>query len=286
MRFITIEDKDLLFNKLFGIQNFLSEYSFSNLYLFREAHEYKIIESNNHIFLSGITYDKEKYLMPLEDLSKCSKEYFNELVSNLSGYDMIFPVPEDWLHLFPSEKFSISHNEDDADYIFEIDKLRTYPGRKLHSKKNLLNQFVKNYNASIELFNEDNIDNALKILDIWQEESGSDAGETDYKPCIDAINNFRDLRLCGALFKADGKYAGFVIGEEISSDCYGIHFAKGIKEFKGIYQYMFSRCSEIHIEKYRFINLEQDMGKENLRVAKSSYMPDLMAKKYRVKLVN
>ena len=37
--------------------------------------------------------------------------------------------------------------------------------------------------------------------------------------------------------------------------------------------------------KYKYINFEQDLGKDTLRQAKSTYYPDEMRKKYRVALI-
>lgn len=279
-----LEHKSILFQSLFEIQIPLSEYSFSNLFLFRAAHNYHIIDIDGDLFISGVTYDNKTYIMPTTTISLSNDKYFQKLIDLLKNHDYIFPIPDEWLCFFPESEFTRISNDDDTDYIYNIEKFRNYAGRKLHSKKNLLNQFIYNYTPSMERFTKENIHIALDLLDMWQSESGIKKNETDYTPCVEAIENFEELKLCGGIFKADEKPAGFLIGEEINSEMYGIHFAKGLKSIKGISQYMFSQCSEIHIGMYKYINLEQDMGKENLRITKSSYLPDTMAKKYRISL--
>ena len=62
--------------------------------------------------------------------------------------------------------------------------------------------------------------------------------------------------------------------------------AKGKKKFKGMYQYMFNHFAGMLPKKYAFLNFEQDMGKLALRIAKSSYHPDQVIKKYRVQFLN
>jgi hypothetical protein len=47
---------------------------------------------------------------------------------------------------------------------------------------------------------------------------------------------------------------------------------------------MFNRFAKVLPPQYRFLNLEQDLDKDTLRLAKSSYMPDSMLKKMRVSL--
>ena len=78
--------------------------------------------------------------------------------------------------------------------------------------------------------------------------------------------------------------AGFVLGEELNETTFVLHFAKARTKFKGIYQYMFNNFAKILPPKYKYLNLEQDLDKENLRVFKSSYVPDVMLKKARVRL--
>jgi hypothetical protein len=75
-----------------------------------------------------------------------------------------------------------------------------------------------------------------------------------------------------------------VLGEELNDETFVLHFAKAKKKFKGIYQYMFNNFAKILPPKYRRLNLEQDLDKENLRIFKSSYVPDAMLRKARVTL--
>ena len=46
--------------------------------------------------------------------------------------------------LFPG-KFEITYNRDDADYVYEREKLASLSGRKYHGKKNHINKFLRLY---------------------------------------------------------------------------------------------------------------------------------------------
>jgi hypothetical protein len=87
------------------------------------------------------------------------------------------------------------------------------------------------------------------------------------------------------VFYADSNPAGFLLGEPLNSDTFVFHFAKGVTTFKGIYAHMYNSFAAALPQNYKFLNLEQDMGKENLRQAKSTYLQDNLLKKYRVSLV-
>lgn len=281
---LSSKHEKILSDKLANIDTALSEYSFANLYLFRDKHNYSLIDYHDNLFLSGITYDNKTFLMPLCDLSNKENEaYLSDLIALSIDYDMIYPIPENWLYLFPTDFFDISYIEDDSDYLYEIETFVSYPGRKLHAKRNLVAQFLRDYNAEILPLNDENAHLATEVLNRWQKDIGAKKEETDFFPCLESLQNIKKLNQIGEIFLIDGIPQGFVMGERYNKEYCVIHFAKGNNEIKGIYQYMFSVFAQSNKEKQcDFINLEQDLGKEGLRAMKKSYQPIKLLQKYRV----
>lgn len=268
--------------KLKIIPTALSEYCFPNLYLFRDKHQYKLLSVGDNHYISGISYNNERYIMPLEDLESCSEEYRQILTDLLLKHDCIFPIPEKWLHYFPETDFRREYIEDDSEYIYNRDKLAEYPGRKLSKKRNLVKQFLSNNEPVIKPVDNCNKPHILELLELWQSRSEQEMGSSDYQSCIDALQNFEVLKLTGALFLTEGEPCGFIMGESAGESSYVIHFAKGDTEKKGIYQYMFQAYVREFCNDFEIINLEQDMGMEGLRKTKRSYKPDKMLHKYRI----
>lgn len=280
---LSLDHINLLSARLQDIHIGISEYCFSNLYLFRQAHDYDVLtNADGDIFIGGVTYDNNTYLMPTVDLSRASADEVARFIEASKQFDTIFPIPEEWLHLFPEDQFDRGYNEDDTDYIFTAQKLQKYPGRKLHKKRNLLKQFNENYVPSMQRLTDKTIPIAMEILEEWQEDMPVARDGTDFYPCKEALTLKDELELCGAIFMADNKPAGFILGEDIYPEMFGLHFAKGDKNVKGLYQYMFHRTADLLAEDYDLFNMEQDMGKSALRVAKSSYQPDQLVHKYRI----
>ena len=281
---LLLEHAEILSGKLADINAALSEYLFANLYLFRDKHDYQLIDDSGSLFLSGAAYDGKTFLMPLCDLSGDENTaYLAQLIEKAAGYDMIYPIPENWLDKFPSDKFDVSYTEDDSDYIYEIEKFVSYPGRKLHSKRNLVTQFLRDYKAEVLPLTEENALLAAEVLNKWQNESDSDKEQTDFVPCLEALRNMKKLNQTGQIFLIDDMPKGFVIGEQYNKEYCVVHFAKADSKIKGIYQYMFSVFARSNEEmQCRFINLEQDLGKEGLRAMKKSYQPIKLLHKYRV----
>jgi len=256
-----------------------SEYSFPNLYLFREVHDYHVLTVPEGVFISGRAYDGRRFLMPTE---KIREEKAAAALGLLKDGEYLFPVPEEGLSVFKGKNVSTGFSDDDSDYVYTVEKLSAYKGQKLHGQKNLLNQFLSRYMPEARPLTQYLMNDALGILDVWQEDVGEEKATTDYFPCREALERYDELVLCGGIYYVEGEPAGFVIGEEIRADMFALHFAKGKRKFKGLYQYMYNHFAKILPKQYAFLNFEQDLGKLALRIAKSSYDPDRVLKKYRV----
>jgi len=276
---LSLLHKDLLFDRLKKIKTKIAEYSFANLYLFRNNHKYKVL-FDKEIFIEGITYDKKKYIMPTKSIYEIDKKYLADFLQN---YDFVFPIDEKWLDYF-GESFECFFKDGDTDYIYTVEKISTFKGRKLHKKRNLLKQFVSSYEYEVRPLLKEYVKDAYDVLDTWIQDVGELPENTDYYQCKEALNLMDILVLCGIIYYADGKPAGFILGEEVDEETFGLHFAKGKREFKGVYQFMYNDFAKRLPKKYKFLNFEQDLGKRALRIAKSSYIPDFMYKKYRVSL--
>jgi hypothetical protein len=279
---LAFHHKDLLAQRLRAVTVPLSEYTFANLYLFRANHEYEVLlEHENEIFIKGKTYDGHAYLMPTADVRTLDLAQLKALMRDV---EFLFPIPEEWISIFNPDEFEITFSEGDQDYVYTVEKMSTLKGRNLHKKRNLLKQFLELYTHDARPLTNDRLDEARFILNDWLKTTEMRAEDTDFGPCLEALDRYEELVLCGGIYYADNEPAGFVLGEELNEETFVLHFAKARTKFKGVYQYMFNNFAKILPPKYRFLNLEQDLEKENLRVFKSSYVPDVLLRKARVRL--
>jgi uncharacterized protein len=258
-----------------------SEYSFTNLYLFRKIHKYHLVDRRGLLFIEGITRDNVQYGMPLFDLSTIDHSTIDTFVAD---FGMLFPIHERHLHIFDDTRFDYRFNPDDSDYLFTREKIATYPGRNLHKKRNLMKQFLESYSWYTLDLNIDKADHARAILDDWQKSTGKSESETDYLSCREALERIEEFRLRGTLLFVGDDPAGFLLGESVSNDTFALHFAKCNTRYKGIYQFIYNIFAKELCNECRYINFEQDLGIPELRQAKESYQPDAMAHKFRVTL--
>jgi hypothetical protein len=276
---LSLNHQPLLHNNLRAINIPVSEYSFPNLYLFRETHQYEVTEVDSEIWIRGRSYDGHSYLMPARDVREMDPAHLSRMAGTA---DYLFPIPGEWLPAFPEERFNRSFNEGDSDYLYLTERIATFAGKRLHKKKNLLNFFLKHYLHEADPLTDERVPDALSILESWQAESGEKEEYTDYDAAREALLHMEELVLCGGIWYAEGKPSGYILGEEITSDTFALHFAKGLTKYKGIYQYIFSSFASVLPATYTYLNMEQDLGREALRYSKESYMPERKLVKWRV----
>lgn len=278
---IRLEHLELLEPRFNKLALDISEYTFANIYLFRTIHRYEVVFGKD-VYIKGVTRDGFKYLMPTSSIELID---MSDLLACLQGCDFLFPIPESWAPHFDAKNFQITSHEQDSDYFFSVEKMSTYPGRNLSGRRNLVKQFNELYpdHRSIELTSQ-NIADAFNILEIWQQNVHLDAQSTDYAETHEALKLLDTLKLKGHISYAEGKPVGFILGEPLNPQVYLFQFAKAHIEFKGVYQYLYQEFAKSLANNFQMINLEQDMGEEELKHAKRAYQPDHLVPKLRISL--
>lgn len=258
----------------------ISDFSFANVYLFREKCRYRFIRNGEQL-VSCTTDEGEPCWMPLRDLRLLER---NDIIRLMKDHGVLFPVPEEWVDVFKGDEFSVSCRESEMDYLYRVETMATFKGGRLTRKRNRLKQFLSLYEHDSTLLTAGRREDAVKVLDTWQAETDLSRDETDYGPCLEALRLMDRLDLTGMIYYAESRPAGFLIGEKLCDRTFVIHFAKGIKSYRGLYEYMFNDAAKRLTSGYDYLNLEEDLGKEALRVAKASYGPDRLIRKFRIRL--
>jgi hypothetical protein len=278
---LQLKHRTLLNSRLKKMGVALSEYTFANLYLFRNEHNYEVITSKD-IYIKGKTRDGLTFLMPTVTFDKID---FDDLKISYEGCDFLFPIPEEWRSFFDKPEYEVTYLDQDSDYIYLVEKMSTYAGRALSGRRNLTKQFLENFPDQESLYLETTrINDAIVVLEAWQQQAEKQELFTDYLPCKEALMNFKELDLEGYIVYVEKKPVGFLIGEPLTENMYVIHFAKGLTEYKGIYQFLYQEFAKTLQPKYLMINMEQDLGLADLRHAKTAYLPERLAPGLRVKI--
>ena len=192
---------------------------------------------------------------------------------------------EDW---FPG-CFAYGEDRDGYDYLYDIGRLASLAGKKLHGKRNHINKFLSTHPVwSVEPITPDNLSDCLAMNRRWHRENegydGEKTFEEDGAALEKCIAHYDRMGLDGLLLRSEGQVLAFTMGELMGdSDTYDVHFEKAFAEVPGAYPLInreFARWIQARYPQVRYLNREDDMGVEGLRQAKKSYYPDLLLEKY------
>ena len=261
----------------------LADVSADNLYLFREAHDYRFSAGDWPVVV-GHTYDGTPHALPLFDLRAAPTEVLAHL---LRQHGCLYPLSalqqQQWTKAHPGLQVDWTSVRDDADYVYAGPTFQTYAGR--HAKRNLVKQLLSNHSVVARPYSLACLGEALTVLQTWMADKRKQAGEADEGPCREALQRAPAWGWQGLMFWADGQPAGFILAEALQAGVWVMRFAKASTAFKGLPQYMFqSFCQDPAARQVDWLNFEQDLGLARFRQTKMSYRPTHLLTKYRAVL--
>lgn len=293
---IELSSQDI-FRKAFNNgQSQASEMSFANMFMWRKNYKtvYKVI-NNMLCMVSNSRMTRPFAFMPVP-LDQFEPEAFQKTVGEIKnffdskGWRFIFGrVEESNIPLLQQHlgvKFEAVKNEDNSDYLYETESLVTLAGKKLSAKRNHINKFMREYGSFeyVELTSE-LASECKRIFEQWCETNEACdcqvPEECEKWACSQLLDNWDVIPgLKGALIKVNGRFEAFTIGEMLNADTAVIHIEKGNTEIHGVYTLINREFVARTFPDTKYINREEDMGKEGLRKAKSSYYPIGFVHKY------
>ncbi len=271
---VTLQEKEELAPFFSSIDERISEFTFANIYLFRYTHNYRLSRlPDDRILITGSDDGESFFILPGGPVEPTLLEELFERFSSMKC------VSERFAKVLERRGYRVTEDRDNFDYIFLTEGLGSLSGRKMHKKKNLYNRFVSTWNATLEPIDERRRAQVLSVLERWREER-EDGG--DYRAAKEGIELFGELGLEGSLCCIDDTPVGFILGEpHPCGDTFLVHFRKSVRGYTGIAEFVLKTFAERIKERFRYINMEQDLGREGLRQAKLGFRPTGFVKKFR-----
>ncbi len=271
---VTMGLRQFMHPALSSLRPEISEFTFANIYLFRQAHGYRLSRlSDSSIIISGKEGGRTFFMCP-SGLPESG--VFSAL---LKDFDFARCICEKDALTLASKGFRVEEDRANFDYIYKRRELSEFSGRRYHAKKNLVNYFTASYKYEGRPLRTEYIPDAIEVLDRWADENGPGK---DYHEAKEALLMSERLSLCGCIYYVEDMPAAYLLGEELNPATFVIHFEKGISGYKGLLQFVNKSFAGLLPQKYEFINREQDLGDPGLRASKEGYRPCAFVKKYRV----
>lgn len=283
-----LEDKEIISSYFRKYPSRSCERTFVNVYLWSRHYKVKYAIIENALVFRSEDEGEFSFAYPAgeaDDVKRAIEflmEYCEEKGQKFSMYNVtpeFFAQFDAW---YP-DQYEIAYSRDDADYIYESEKLATLSGKKLHAKRNHINKFKAEHdNWAYEPITDENLEECFQMALKWRNENGcEDNPEKNAEMCVtlNSLRLYKELELTGGLLRLDGEVVAFTIGEAICEDTFVVHIEKAYAEVQGAYPMINQQFVEHTCMNYKYVNREEDTGAEGLRKAKLSYRPAFLEEK-------
>jgi len=278
-KILSLSDKTIIKAAIQEAQIPLSDYSFTNLWMWHASRNYSWKKEDSSLCLKF--YEKEKlfYLYPLGIGSQ-----LNVIRTLQRDHDTPFTmraIPEYALKDLEEFNAFIKEERDRFDYIYNFQDLNTLSGNSYQAKRNFIHQFENNYSYEYLGISESILVPLIALEKEWFSDhpEPSLSMQQEHAACLRALNDFKALNYTGGALFIDNKAIAYSFAEKTTKDMLVVHVEKALKEYKGAYVMMGHELLK-HFEPVDYVNKEEDLGLHNLAKIKHSYHPIRLEKKF------
>jgi hypothetical protein len=178
------------------------------------------------------------------------------------------------------EKLGFNCRIKSYDYLCERADLARLRGNRFKSKRASCNYFLKHYTFEYSLFTLKYKKDCLLLYDRWMKQRRAKSHDPLYQGMLQdsrvslekALDHFSDLNLRARIVRVNREVKGFTFGYPLNKDAFCILYEITDLAVKGLAQFIFRAFSD-ELKNFKYINVMDDSGLENLKKVKLSYKP-------------
>lgn len=269
------------------------EYCFATFVLWDNRYNVSYHTAENYaLFMEE--YEGETYaVMPV-----CKEEHFDEALEALRSHFKAIEEPfviyvadkvfADYISAHHEDRYEVTTDRDQYDYLYDAQALRTLAGKKLRKKRNHVNGFLRDYEGRwrYEELGPDHKGLICGFMKQWAEQKGEtdEMLEQELEGVCELLQNMERIELTvGGIFIDDG-LAALTMGSRTNGGKEAVvHIEKADPTVRGLYQMINQQFLINSMPEVEVVNREDDVGIEGLRKAKMSYYPIGFAEKYTIR---
>lgn len=253
-----------------------SSHAFNTLYIWRRFVGAQLYLEDDLFTLQYIAKGANTWLFPCGD----SDAAFRFISAHLAepDFSLCYLREQDvqWLENHFPGLFVISPSAGDNEYIVSRQGHIACAGKRYEKLRNKIHRAERDHTITIKPLNDENVGEALEIIRLWR--GSRTAGgvlemygdEEDTEPLMKR----EQLGIRGILMYADGAPFGVAAGYMLSDDTFDLFLAKECVKDPCLGYYMRRELMRLLPENVRFVNLEDDLEIEGLRVMKKQMLPE------------
>jgi hypothetical protein len=261
----------------------LSCYSFCNIYIWKKLFQIRWLEVDRNLCV----FFQDKlgcflYTAPLGKVisPEAARVCFEimERINKNSPSSRIENIEERDLETFRSLGYALK--EKFPEYLCLRKDLAELRQDKFKSKRASVNYFRKHNDFEYLPYQSRDKSACLTLYRQWMQSREAVNTDVVYRgmltdsfTCLKVLlDDFASLKACGRVVKVGGKIRGFTFGFPLNAQSFCVLFEVTDLSLKGLAQFIFREfCAEL--KKYKYINIMDDSGLENLKRVKLSYHP-------------
>lgn len=299
---VTLTDQARLNDYFNSLSNPLSDYTFSQIYTWRNSLRIFWMEVAGHlcVFANG-GGDLTLLIPPIGDGN--SDRALDAAWEVMDSYNAPHGSPERSRIEYASDELlgrldrsRLEIMPMGTDYVYDVNRMIDLAGGDLASKRQAKNRFMRNYAHRVEPYRmAAHFDECRRLLNSWKDHQDAQRAfdgrtnaikrQKESLACELALECADELGLRGMVVYvtgADGREAirGFTFGETLGTDQSSIVIEKTDLEVKGLAQFIFSEFCRTDWADRPLVNVGDDWGLETLAWTKTSYRPVRLQQKY------
>lgn len=274
----------------------ISEFTFTNLYIWRHAYGTQLTRfaspatADVICILSWRSDPEDSFLLPPLGLS-ASVDHIHQCFDFMSteGHDpKLCRIDRTTLQALgiTDQDFVIEPDRDDWDYVYSIKDLIDLPEDRYSDKVQHIRQFSKRYKYEYHPLTPDLVPACQELQDLWCDGKHCDLYSSlraEARAVKQTLARLEELKLTGGAILVNDRVQAFTLGEPLSTDTIVIHIEKASPDLHGAFQVINQEFLAHEWADWLYVNREQDMGDPGLRKAKQSYLPVRMVEKFTVR---
>lgn len=247
----------------------LSAHAFSSLFLWKDYMNLSISLTENAFFVHFGARGENAWFFPCGESEE--KTVFLQKLCNSPNASLHYLREEDvtFLEECCPGAFEIRPARDDEEYLYLRHDQIALEGRLYKNLRRKVN-CGRRLNLDLIPLSLDNIDAAVQVVNAWAEQKNL-PGDGDRAVALRMLDNFEQLKIQGVLLFQGDEPQALAAGSLISEDTFDLHINKTLISDLGKYLLweLFSRLPENVV----WINQEEDLGIEGLRINKEDSVP-------------
>jgi hypothetical protein len=275
------------------------QHSFAAAYCLQEKYGNRYAIENDFLFIlreKRCTENEEVYLFPLGEIKYSDgRRAVDSLISDAhrKGKKLVFETVTEKAKNFIEEnytdQFIIEEKRDNAEYIYNREKLVELKGKEYEEKRWEIHRFQKEFEGRylieelVPSYFDEIKDFSRRWYDDFYSEETNAQLRAEEKSLNYALEHFYELDLHGLVILIDGKICAFEYGTALNQNTYDGFVEKANRSYKYIYKMLNNSVAKRCPNSIKWLNWEEDLGHEGLRKMKLSYRPEFLLKKYLVK---